>query len=82
VVLKEHFVGSDHDYLLRIGTKASALRFWKANLPKHGWVVTGETRLAGVVFSLHFHGHGFGGSKTVINFISKNRAAVLLHRTA
>jgi hypothetical protein len=80
-VLKEHFKGRDHDYLLKVDGNHRALAFWEARLPKHGWTITGVTHL-GPFTTVHLHGHGYGRAKTEINFIAKNRAAVLLHRTS
>lgn len=79
-ILKEHFKGRNHAYLLKVKSNKTAMTFWKRELSEHGWTV--KVLHIGKLTQLRFKGHGYGGQRTDINFISKRRAAVLFHKLA
>lgn len=60
------------------GTKRVATHFWKRELPVRGWTITKISHLD-TLTSLHSHGHGYGGPKTVINLF-RDHAFMLFHR--
>jgi hypothetical protein len=77
-ILKEHFRGKNHAYLLKVESNKTAISFWKKRLSEHGWTV--RVHHVGDFTQLRFKGHGYGGNGTDINFINKGRAAVLFHK--
>lgn len=82
-ILKEHFKGKDHDYMLQVTSRKSALAFWQHKLPDRGWTFTKASHGGGLSI-YHFKGHGYGGKKTEIYFrkAQPHRAVVLFHRTS
>lgn len=61
-ILKEHFKGRNHDYELNVTSTTDALRFWKHELPKHGWTIK-RAHLKGPLKFILFKGHGDGAGK-------------------
>lgn len=78
VLLKEHHDRHRDAYLLAVGSRGSAVRYWRQALPQHGWRILADHHVKGFA-QLQFTGHGYGGV-TRINFFGRRAAVIFQER--
>jgi hypothetical protein len=74
-IQQTHLSGVTRGYKLFIAGGAEAARFWRRELPSHGWHL-GHTTVAPTVAIQNFAGHGFGGGKHTSYYLRTNHPHV------